>query len=219
MKKLIGLFIISFLCIALHSGCANPDIEKIPPEEMPEKAVMVNDVLYYYTGQQVELLRCGVMDGEITKFVSGSTLPAENDESNFGKGYEYQYVDENHIDVVMDRVWIRFCNGYCRTAIENGTEKFDTVVQDHSQTLTEELYSQWAGDFVPDYDTKYYDGIAEAVNPGGPDIVAHIAECDEGVCIADDSAACIRTDSEMCICGYPLKKDIKTFPGHIRIVE
>lgn len=207
MKKIIGLFIVTFLCVALLNGCANPDIEKLPPEEMPPKAVMVNDTLYYYTGQKVELLRCGVMDGTIGEMVPATELPTENGQSNFGTGYEYQYVDENHIDIIMEDSWIRFCSGYCEKAVAEGAEHYNTTVQDHSQPLTEQLYSQWVGDFVPDYDTQHYDGIPIAVNPGGPCIVIHTDDCPQGACtVVEDGTGCIRTGSGQCICGYGLPK-------------
>jgi len=207
MKKIIGLFIVTFLCAALLNGCANPDIEKLPRLEMPPKAVMVNGTLYYYTGQKVELLRCGVMDGKIGEMVPATELPTENDSSNFGTGYEYQYVDENHIDIIMEDSWIRFCTGYCEKAVSDGARHYNTTVQDHSQPLTEQLYSQWAGDFVPDYDTQYYDGIPIAVNPGGPCIVIHTDDCPQGACtVVEDGTGCIRTGSGQCICGYGLPK-------------
>lgn len=207
MKKIIGLFIVTFLCVALLNGCANPDIEKLPRSEMPPKAVMVNDTLYYYTGQKVELLRCGVMDGKIGEMVPATELPTENDSSNFGTGYEYQYVDENHIDIIMENSWIRFCTGYCEKAVAEGAEHYNTTVQDHSQPLTEQLYSQWAGDFVPDYDTQHYDGIPIAVNPGGPCIVIHTDDCPQGACtVVEDGTGCIRTGNGQCICGYGLPK-------------
>ena len=169
MKRLLGIIILAFFCFALLNGCANPDIELITTDELPPMAIMIDDTLYYHTGQRIELDRCGVMDGKITDFVPVTEFPKENNQSNFGDGYEYQYVDENHIDVVMDGRWIRFCTGDCDA--------------DHSQTLTVEIYTQQAGNFVPDYDTELYDSIGREV------------------------------------CFYPLKDDIKTFPGHITVVE
>lgn len=212
----IGLFILAFL-----TSCTAENKET-PPDEPAVMAVMVNDTVYYYTGQKVELLRCGVMDGEITKTISAYALPNENGQSNFGTGYEYQYVDENHIDIVMESGWIRFCSGYCEKAVAECKEHYNTDVQDHHQTLTEELYTEWVGEFVPDYDTENYDsthygGIPETVKPGGPDIPAHSPECPYSNYITDDGEGTITTDG--CICGYPLEKDIKTFPGHIAVVE
>lgn len=218
MKKVFSLFIISFLCIALLNGCAKPDV---PVQEIPQKVVMIDGTLYYCTDQHIELLRCGVMDGEITDFVSPNELPDKDDVSNFGKGYEYQYAGPHHIDIVMpeeNNAWIRFCDGQCS--------------DDHSRTLTEELYTDLVGDFEPDYDTELYDKIPITVNPGGPCIVFHTEDCPEGACtIVEEGAGCIRTGNGNCICGYGLPakentvtvtgqiEDIETFPGHIQIVE
>lgn len=205
MKKIFGFMIVALLCIALLNGCAKPDV---PVQEIPQKIVMVDGILYYCTDQRIELLRCGVMDGEITDFVSPNQLPDKNDVSNFGKGYEYQYADRHHIDIIMpeeDNAWIRFCDGRCS--------------DDHSRTLTEELYTDQVGDFVPDYDTELYDGVPIAVNPGGPCIFIHNDNCPEGACIVQDDAGCIRTGDKACICGYPLEEDIKTVVGHIDTVE
>lgn len=221
LKRIIALLAIGLFILAFLTSCA-AETENAPAEEPAVMAVMVNDTVYYYTGQKVELLRCGVMDGQITKTVAATALPDENDRSNFGKDYEYQYVGENHIDIVMEAGWIRFCSGYCEKAVAEGAEHYNTSVQDHSQTLTEELYTEWVGEFVPDYDTENYDsthysGIPETVNPGGPDIPAHSPECPYSNYATDDGEATITTDG--CICGYPLEEAIKTFPGHIAVVE
>ena len=168
IKRFLGLCLMAFLCLALLNGCGKPDIDIITTDELPPMAVMVDNKLYYHTGQHIELARCGVMDGEITETVPVTELPDINNRSNFGDGYEYQLVDQHHIDVVMEDAWVRFCTGDCD--------------DDHSQTLTEELYTQQVGDFVPDYDTEVYDSA----------------------------------DNEVCF--YPLKEEIKTFPGHISVV-
>lgn len=78
--------------------------------------VMVNGEIYLDTGRESDITgRCGIMDGEITSEVDGSEIPVKNDQSNFGTGYGYQYVDENSIDVLLpygsgseDMKWIRF---------------------------------------------------------------------------------------------------------------
>ena len=35
--------------------------------------------------------RCGNMDGEITSTVDGTEIPTEDNQSNFGSGFGYQY--------------------------------------------------------------------------------------------------------------------------------
>lgn len=69
--------------------------------------VMVNGELYLDTGYESTVDgRCGVMDGEITSEVDGSKKPTENNQSNFGTGYGYQYgQEEGTIEVFMNGEW------------------------------------------------------------------------------------------------------------------
>ncbi len=64
--------------------------------------VVVDGVLYKDTGKISTELRCGMMDGEITSTVD--TVPVEDDQSNFGTGYGYQY-GMNGIEVSIDGEW------------------------------------------------------------------------------------------------------------------
>ena len=65
--------------------------------------VMVDDQIYYATGMESIIEgRCGVMDGEITSSVDGSEKPMENNQSNFGTGYGYQFASEDTIDIQME---------------------------------------------------------------------------------------------------------------------
>lgn len=64
--------------------------------------IMVNDILYYDSGEISTDLRCGMMDGQITDVTDG--VPDENGQSNFGSGYGYQY-GLNGIDVSIDDEW------------------------------------------------------------------------------------------------------------------
>ncbi len=64
--------------------------------------VVVDGVLYKDTGKISTELRCGMMDGEITSTVD--TVPAEDDQSNFGTGYGYQY-GMSGIEVLIDGEW------------------------------------------------------------------------------------------------------------------
>ncbi|MCD8130729.1 MAG: hypothetical protein LUE16_05540 [Lachnospiraceae bacterium] len=54
--------------------------------------VMVNGSLYCSTGKESTMTaRCGMMDGEITSSVESTEIPSEDNQSNFGTGYGYQY--------------------------------------------------------------------------------------------------------------------------------
>lgn len=83
------------------------ETEKVALDRRP--MVMVNGELYLDTGRESDIEgRCGVMDGEITTTVDTSKIPIQDNQSNFGDGYGYQYVDENSIDLYMNEKWIRF---------------------------------------------------------------------------------------------------------------
>lgn len=70
--------------------------------------VMIKGELYYDTGRESDFIgRCGVMDGKILTTVDGTEIPKEDDQSNFGSGYGYQFIDKG-IDIKIDQKWIRF---------------------------------------------------------------------------------------------------------------
>lgn len=112
MKKILSIM---FLVLMLFSavGCAKekpnePAEETTTWDRIP--AVMVDDVLYITTGRESTAEgRCGTWDGEITSECSGSELPTENDQSNFGTGYGYQRGErEGTVEVLVDGRWIIF---------------------------------------------------------------------------------------------------------------
>lgn len=69
--------------------------------------VMVNGELYLATGYESTVDgRCGMMDGEITSTVEGWEKPTEDDQSNFGSGYSYQYGStEGTIEIYINEKW------------------------------------------------------------------------------------------------------------------
>lgn len=71
--------------------------------------VMINGKLYYDTGEESTLDgRCGNMDGQITTTVDGSEIPTENNQSNFGTGFGYQYGADDTIEIYMNEKWMVF---------------------------------------------------------------------------------------------------------------
>lgn len=64
--------------------------------------IVVDGIQYKDTGRISTELRCGMLDGEITSTVD--TVPAEDDQSNFGTGYGYQY-GRTGIEVSIDGEW------------------------------------------------------------------------------------------------------------------
>ena len=81
---------------------ANTTWDRIP-------MVRVNGKLYYDTGKESTISgRCGNMDGEITSTVDGTEIPMEDNQSNFGSGFGYQYGADDTIEIYMNNKWFVF---------------------------------------------------------------------------------------------------------------
>jgi hypothetical protein len=72
------------------------------------KMIKVKDQVYISTDTVVNVLRCGVMDGEIDSTVENGVLPEKNNQSNFGTGYGYQIRSADIVDVYIEGEWIMF---------------------------------------------------------------------------------------------------------------
>lgn len=104
------------LTIALVSIISN-DPAPIPEEDEPDspavsevlpEMVQIDGVLYQTTGQESTITgRCGNMDGEITAAVDHTQRPTEDNTSNFGTGYGYQF-GNGHVELKIDGKWIVF---------------------------------------------------------------------------------------------------------------
>lgn len=70
--------------------------------------VKVAGVVYKDTGYENAMVTCGTADGEIKTTVDGKKMPANDDESNFGKGYGYQIWDEGYLNVRVNDRWVLF---------------------------------------------------------------------------------------------------------------
>lgn len=81
--------------------------------------VMVNGELYLDTGLESTVEgRCGVMDGEITSTVDGSEKPTEDNQSNFGSGFGYQYGTQGTIEIFMNDQWRIFATEEARKELQ-----------------------------------------------------------------------------------------------------
>ena len=70
---------------------------------------LVNDKLYYDTGRESTIsARCGNMDGEITSTVDETEIPTEDNQSNFGSGFGYQYGPDDTIEIYINEKWLVF---------------------------------------------------------------------------------------------------------------
>lgn len=89
-----------------ESGVEISTTEEVRPQPM---YVMVRGELYQSTGRESELkVRCGTPDGEVQSTVDTSEKPQKDDESNFGTGYEYQFMGDDTIEVCIEQQWIVF---------------------------------------------------------------------------------------------------------------
>jgi len=72
--------------------------------------VRIDGKLYYDTGRESIMdARCGTMDGEITSTVDGTEIPTEDNQSNFGSGFGYQYgAEDDTIEIYMNEKWFVF---------------------------------------------------------------------------------------------------------------
>ena len=75
------------------------------------RIIKVHGTLYYDTGKESTIIgRCGVMDGKITSHVPLAAIPTKNNESNFEGDHEYQIIDNNTIEVLIENKWQVFKN-------------------------------------------------------------------------------------------------------------
>lgn len=86
----------------LESGTEEQSAENIRGDY--PACVMIDGIIYKDTGYCNSMIGCGTMDGVINSSVNHG-LPTENDQSNFGKGYEYQRSTEDSVVVVIDDEW------------------------------------------------------------------------------------------------------------------
>lgn len=115
MKKRL-YSIISLLCLAVITLCAcgkqgNPIMLQAEANTMWDRIPMVrvNGKLYYDTGKESTVNdHSESMDGQITSEVDGSKIPTENNQSNFGTGFGYQYGEDDTIEVYMNDKWFIF---------------------------------------------------------------------------------------------------------------
>lgn len=118
MKK---LFLI--LCVILISSCSmstnNTSEAEIIEENSAAPNIMVNNRLYHSTGElydgrfyfeakEEDYNQQFEVNGTITSSVEGYELPHENNQSNFGTGYEYHVVDAENVLVRIEGLWIRY---------------------------------------------------------------------------------------------------------------
>lgn len=159
MEKLVMILV---LCLALVGcGAKKESLPALPEQvessssscqaEAPEgmegeqgdypMMLMVGGVLYTYEKPCEELGRCGMMDGKITSTVNGE--PAEDNQSNFGEGYEYQFLGDA-LDVYFpeEELWQHFVSEHIRFLAE--VEAVDTDETEGNWFVVRSLEGEWS---------------------------------------------------------------------------
>ncbi len=121
MRKNI-VFLLAFMMVVL-SACGGPNAPESQSSETQSEAVesgaveaeadarpmvKVDGVVYADTGYKNAMVTCGTPDGEIKSTVDRSKTPANDDESNFGKGFAYQRWEKGYLNVRTDNGWTLF---------------------------------------------------------------------------------------------------------------
>lgn len=110
MRKWKKIVCIVFICSCFLPGCACMNPAPVPEEKWDLiPMIMVDDVIYKTSGHASTMDSAEGVVGVITSKVPGSEKPTQNDQSNFGVGYEYRYgVEEGTIEIKMEEKWVIF---------------------------------------------------------------------------------------------------------------
>ncbi len=123
MKKLLYAVVVCCLIVPL-AACQTkpketndkPSALSVQPKETDVKQlvlpaqIMLNGQIYQDTGYVNSAVTCGTADGIISASVDRSETPTQNNQSNFGEGYEFQLWDEHWVNVKINDQWILFHN-------------------------------------------------------------------------------------------------------------
>lgn len=122
MKRstLLGIFIVLVVGIFLILPLPQKADEESEEQWDLIPQVMVDDTLYFTTGFTASPLdRPEEPDGTITSAVAGYEQPVQNDQSNFGTGYVYQYGNtDGTIEINIDGRWWIYATEEVRDQIQ-----------------------------------------------------------------------------------------------------
>lgn len=126
MKQCEAFFSLAvvFMAVFVLVSCSNPADNKrldgdaganVGNDENTEAAkityplmVKINGQVYQGMAYVNNNVTCGTADGKITSSVNSFKLPEKDNESNFGEGYEYQFWENDYVNVKIDGKWIVF---------------------------------------------------------------------------------------------------------------
>ena len=185
MKKLTAwvCILMSLLGLAACGGPAESEEAAVGGDLLPQ--IMVEGVLYGDTGTESLLTdRRSGFDGEITSRVDQSQLPTENDQSNFGTGYGYQFGEKpGTVELCVDGRWWVYATAEAREQILHpeqtdpgrwGLSLETEAVTDSGLTI---LCRHSGGEDVAELHTGSYYVIQKSVEAGWVD-VEYLTGCD-----------------------------------------
>ena len=105
MKRLVKILLtLSLICLVACQGDQGSSQSALAP------MVRVRGETYVSTGYVNSMVTCGTASGQISSSVPSSQEPQEDNQSNFGKGYDWQTWEEGYINVKIDDKWVLFQN-------------------------------------------------------------------------------------------------------------
>ena len=113
MKK--ALLILLALTL-LFSACGKKEEEPVLYALIP--MVNLDGTLYLDTGIPADEPNTLDYDGQITSQVDGSERPTEHEQSNFGTGYDYLFVEEDVIILRLNSGWYFFATEEMRQELQ-----------------------------------------------------------------------------------------------------
>ena len=168
MKKVIVIILIMLLAFGLAACSVEPAPEAEAPNAMIPM-VLVDDVIYMTTGfESTATERRPGFDGEITSTVSGSERPTENDQSNFGTGYGYQFGEtEGTIELNIDGKWWIYATEEARDRMFY-PERYEVVDSPPNLIVSYGDQSVKARHCLTNWEFTMEDGMISALMGDGP---------------------------------------------------
>lgn len=97
MKKILFILLAIFSMSACSNSKMNRKESKNPSENVPWDLIpmiIVDDKLYLYSGEEKYYDEITDFDGEIDSEVESTTKPTKNNQSNFGTGFKYKFLED-----------------------------------------------------------------------------------------------------------------------------
>ena len=184
MKKVVVITLLLLHMFSLAACTTVPDLEEteavLPeretvPQEAPSdviwaypEMVMIDSEMYLTTGMESTVNpRWAGYDGKITSTVSGSEKPTENDQSNFGADFYYQFCGEGIVEICINNKWWVFATEKVREQLLY-PERYEVVDRPPDLIVNYEDQSIKARHCLTNWEYTTEDGLQSALMGDGP---------------------------------------------------